>query len=85
MYFFLFNRTTLQVFVTHLTGALYVLLNKKKYIYSYPRCIVYDRLLKPRQSFRITLYKTANRMDLFRKRTLHLLPKWRKVDRTVTC
>jgi len=29
MYFFLFNRTTLQVFVTHLTGALYVLLNKK--------------------------------------------------------
>jgi len=24
MYFFLFNRTTLQVFVTYLTGALYV-------------------------------------------------------------
>ena len=31
------------------------LLNKKKYIYSYLKCIVYDKLLKPRQSFRITL------------------------------
>jgi len=28
----------------------------KKYIYSYLKCIVYDKLLKPRQSFRITLY-----------------------------
>jgi len=25
-----------------------VLLNKKKYIYSYLKCIVYDKLLKPR-------------------------------------
>ena len=33
-----------------------VLLNKKKYIYSYLKCIVCDKLLKPRQSFRITLY-----------------------------
>ena len=33
-----------------------VLLNKKKYIYSYLKCIVYDKLLKPPQSFRITLY-----------------------------
>jgi len=33
-----------------------VLLNKKKYIYSYLKCIVYDKLLKPRQSFSITLY-----------------------------
>jgi len=34
-----------------------VLLNKKKkYIYCYLKCIVYDKLLKPRQSFRITLY-----------------------------
>ena len=33
-----------------------VLLNKKKYIYSYLKCIVYDKLLKLRQSFRITLY-----------------------------
>ena len=32
-----------------------VLLNKK-YIYSYLKCIMYDKLLKPRQSFRITLY-----------------------------
>ena len=25
-------------------------------MYSYFKCIVYDKLLKPRQSFRITLY-----------------------------
>jgi len=25
-------------------------------MYSYLKCIVYDKLLKPRQSFRITLY-----------------------------
>ena len=31
------------------------LLNKK-YIYSYLKCIVYDKLLKSRQYFRITLY-----------------------------
>jgi hypothetical protein len=36
-----------------------VLLNKKNYVYSYLKCIVYDRLLKPRQSFRITLHVTA--------------------------
>ena len=30
--------------------------NLKKYIYSYLKCIVYDKLLKLRQSFRITLY-----------------------------
>ena len=53
--FFLFNRTTLQVFVTYLTGVLYVLLNKI-YIYCYLKCIVFDKLLKPRQSFRIILY-----------------------------
>jgi len=35
-----------------------VLLNKKKkYVYSYLKCIVYDKLLKPRQSFRITPYR----------------------------
>ena len=28
----------------------------KKHIYCYLNCIVYDKLLKPRQSFRITLY-----------------------------
>ena len=33
-----------------------VLLNKKKYIYCYLTCIVYDKLLKPRQLFRVTLY-----------------------------
>jgi len=107
----LFNRTTLQVFVTYLTGDLHVhplwfykhqhdnrvrsklfvacqrwwfqwrfwfatsvpgylreeeehkpdpwrnpIERNKKYIYSYLKFIVYDKLLKPRQSFRITLY-----------------------------
>jgi len=33
-----------------------ILLNKKKNIYSYLKCIVYDKLLKPQQSFRTTLY-----------------------------
>ena len=34
-----------------------VLLNKKKtHIYSYLKCTVYDKLLKPQKSFRITLY-----------------------------
>ena len=32
---------------------------KKKYIYSNLKCIVFDKLLKPRQSFRITLYNTV--------------------------
>jgi len=104
---FLFNRTTLQVFVTYLTGALYVhpfwfykhqhdnwvrsklsvacqrwwfqwrfwfvpsvpgYLREEEHkpdswlnpmegtTYSYVKCIVYDKLLKPRQSFLITLY-----------------------------
>ena len=33
-----------------------VLLNKKTHILLYLKCIVYDKLLKPRQSFWITLY-----------------------------
>jgi hypothetical protein len=102
----LFNRTTLHVFVTYLTGALYVhplwfykhqhdnrvrstqnaislpfaailvncapsgemhnyctphIINENLLIhrcntYSYLKCIVYDKLLKHRQSFWITLY-----------------------------
>ena len=32
-----------------------VLLNRK-HIYCYLKCTVYDKLLKPRQLFRITLY-----------------------------
>ena len=31
-------------------------IKRKNYIYSYVNCIVYDKLLKPRQSFRIILY-----------------------------
>jgi hypothetical protein len=102
---FLFNRTTIQVFITYLTSALYVHLlwfykhqhdnqvrstqntfslpftailvncspsgemhnyctQQKLRIswsigattYSYLKCIVYDKLLKPQQSFSITLY-----------------------------
>ena len=34
----------------------YCSIKYKKYIYSYLKCIVYDKLLKPRKSFRITLY-----------------------------
>ena len=37
-------------------------INKKIYIYSHLKCIVYDKLLKPRQSFRITLYFIHIRM-----------------------
>ena len=33
-----------------------VILFNKKHIYTYLKCIVYDKLLKPRQSFRVTLY-----------------------------
>jgi len=31
-----------------------------KYEYLYLKCIVYDKLLKPRQSFRITLYTSSS-------------------------
>jgi len=44
--YFLLNRTTLQIFVTYLTGSWIVVLLNKKYIYSYLKCIVYDKLLK---------------------------------------
>ena len=37
-------------------------LNKKNYIYSYLKCIVYGKLLKPRQSFLITLYIYLNQV-----------------------
>ena len=53
---FLFNRT-LQVFVTYLIGALYVhALWFCKHQQDNLKCIVYDKLLKPWQSLRITLY-----------------------------
>jgi len=121
---FLFNRTTLQVFVTFLTGALYVhplwfykhqhdrrvrstqnafslpfaaiLVNcapsgemhnyctphvtKDNRIsrsigattYSYLKCIVYDKLIKPRQSFWITLY--IQYMRMYTECNSHSLP-----------
>ena len=39
----------------------------KNYIYSYLKCIVYDKLLKPRQSFRITLYSIKSFLKKFQK------------------
>jgi len=42
--------------VRYVTKTSSVVLLNKKYIYSYLKCIVYDKSLKPRQSFRITLY-----------------------------
>jgi len=57
MYLFLFNRTTLQVFVTYLIDALYAHpLWFYKHQHDNLKCIVYDKLLKPRQSFRIILH-----------------------------
>ena len=42
--------------VRYVTKTWSVVLLNKKYIYSYLKCIVYDKSLKPRQSFWITLY-----------------------------
>jgi len=42
--------------VRYVTKTWSVVLLNKKNIYSYLKCIVYDKLLKPRQSFRIKLY-----------------------------
>jgi len=42
--------------VRYVTKTWSVVLLNKKYTYSYLKCVVYDKLLKPRQSFRITLY-----------------------------
>ena len=58
--YFLFNRTTLEVFVTYLTGALYV---HHLYFYKHQqdnlKRIMYDKLLKLRQLFLITLYNSV--------------------------
>jgi len=35
-------------------------------MYSYLKCIVYDKFLKPRQSFQITLYFFSYYMALFK-------------------
>jgi len=42
--------------VSYVTKTWSVVLLNKKHIYSYLKLIMYDKLLKPRQSFRITLY-----------------------------
>ena len=52
---------TYRVPVRYVTKTWSVVLLNKKHIYSYLKFIVYDKLLKPRQSFRITLY---NELDL---------------------
>jgi hypothetical protein len=47
---------TYRASVRYVTKTWSVVLLRKKYISSYLKCIVYDKLLKPRQSFLITLY-----------------------------
>jgi len=63
---FLFNRTTLQDFVTYLTGVLYV---HPLWFYKHQHdnrvCIAYDKLLKPWQSFRISLYFMSMKLRSF--------------------
>ena len=49
-------RITKGAHIRYVTKTWSVVLLNKKYIYSYLKCIVYDKLLKPQQSFRITLY-----------------------------
>jgi len=46
--------------VRYVTKTWNVVLLNEKYIYSYFKFIVYDKLLKPRQSFLIILYITFN-------------------------
>jgi len=41
------------------------LLNKKKYIYCYLKCIVYGKMLKPRHSFRITPCNASGKRTAF--------------------
>jgi len=128
--FFLFNRTTLQVFVTYLTDALYVhplwfykhqqdnRVHSKLFVacqrwwfqwrfwfvpsiprylreeeehkpdpwrnsiernhIGYLKCIVYDKLLKPRQSFRITLYFLTSALQYNGRiqQANYVLPLW---------
>jgi len=53
-------RITNGAHIEHLCNKTWsVVLLNKKYIYCYLKCIVYDKLLKHRQSFRITLYNGA--------------------------
>jgi len=42
--------------VRYVTKTWSVVLLNKKYTYPYLKCIVYDKLLKPQQSFWIALY-----------------------------
>jgi len=58
-------RITYRAPVRYVTKTWSVVLLNKKYIYSYLKCIVYDKLLKHRQSFRITLYSSGNKHLLF--------------------
>ena len=50
------QRVTYRAPVSYVTKTWSVVLLNKKYIYSYLKFIVHDKLLKPRQSFRVTLY-----------------------------
>jgi len=50
----------------YVTKTWNVVLLHKIHIYCYLKCIVYDKLLKPRQSFRITQYNDRMRNQLAR-------------------
>jgi hypothetical protein len=53
------NCATFRAPVRQVTETWSVVLLSKKNIYSYLKCIVHDKLLKPRHLFRITLYKLS--------------------------
>jgi len=50
------KRCTYKAPVRYVTKTWSVVLLNKKYIYSYLKCVFYDKLLKPWHSFRITLH-----------------------------
>jgi len=53
-------RITYRAPVRYVTKTWSVVLLNKKDIYSYLKCIVFHKLLQPRQSFRITLYNVLS-------------------------
>jgi len=68
---------TYRATVRHVTKTWSVVLLNKKYIYSYVKCIVYDKLLKHRQSFRITLYN--HKGCTYRAPVRYVTKTWRVV------
>jgi len=58
------QRVTYRAPVRYVTNTWSVVLLNKKDIHCYLKCIVYDKLLNPRQSFRITLYLLQLTQDI---------------------